>query len=137
MTELLVGALDSFWVNTVYDILKFSLSYLLVRWLYDGVYKNWRFGGYQLRVIDVGEAGQSIEHTRRKMAAASVERILKDESELSVYIKGVVSPFKYLTMDIASKQAQEKKLLVIDSKSRLITVDLACCPEAAKANKPV
>ncbi|MFZ2404731.1 MAG: hypothetical protein WAW41_06305, partial [Methylobacter sp.] len=74
--------------NSVYDILKFIISYLIGRSLYDGVYKSIRYGGWTLVMAD----GETILATRN-ITPRCAEKILNDDYDFSVYVKGFASPY--------------------------------------------
>ena len=107
-------------LNTFYDIIKFSISFLIVRTLYDTVYQKWRWGNWQI-VVNRGKD----ELARRNIAPARARMIHEDETDLSIYIKGVVSFHDRLKVDVCSTEAKSSKLLTIDKGRREITVDLA------------
>uniref|UniRef100_UPI00405786C1 hypothetical protein n=1 Tax=Candidatus Electrothrix sp. TaxID=2170559 RepID=UPI00405786C1 len=110
---------NSLLINTVYDIAKFFVAYLLGRGFYDGIYKKMRWGGWQAKVVK----GEELLSTR-PISLRRAELILDDDNELSVYIKGIVSFHDWLNMDICSDEAKTEKLLIIDRKKKEIIVDL-------------
>ncbi|MGV6817451.1 MAG: hypothetical protein ACWA44_09335 [Thiotrichales bacterium] len=119
--------MDTNWIelfaeNVIYDIVKFTLGYFLGRYLYEGVYKRWRYGGWSLSIYKGEE-----KLVQREISAPLAEKLL-DLNELSVYIKGVVSPYTRLNTDIASKEATDSGLMVIDRKQRQYVVNIANNP---------
>jgi len=116
---------ENFILSSLYDILKFFVSYLFARWLYDGVYKNWRWGGWQIKVVRGDEV-----LTTRTMSPERAKMILQDDNDLSVFLKGIVSPHGWLNIDICSERAKREGLLMIDHSKKIITVDLSKNPPA-------
>ena len=110
-------------LNTLYDIIKFCVSFLLVRSLYDSWFKRWRWGDWQTVVMRGNQ-----ELARRKISPARAKTIHEDDTELSVYIKGVVSFHDWLNLDVCSHEAKSTGLLTINKNKREIMVDLAKNP---------
>jgi hypothetical protein len=114
---------NNFFYSSLYDIVKFFISYLIARQLYDRWYKKIRWGGWETVVVKGDE-----ELTRRKMLPDRAEMVNKDDTELSVYIKGIVSPHAWLTIDVCSEQAKQMGLLSLNRDKRRIVIDLAKNP---------
>lgn len=55
--------------------------------IYEGIFKRYRWGGWTFRVLRNGRAV-----TSRRLSVLVAERVLKDVSERSVFVKGIVSP---------------------------------------------
>lgn len=114
------------------EVLGLAIGFLIVK-LIERLYKERKFGGWILRVI--GPDGEVV--TERKIGMRKAEDVLDDDSSLSVYAKGVVSPHATLTVDLVTR-GREIGLLEIDKKHKLILVDLRRNPPAApKANPRV
>lgn len=116
---------SSFVLSLIYDLFKVFTGYIIARLTYEGVFKKWRYGGWSLLVTRDGR-----ELTRRKLSPQLAENVLKNDNDLSVYVKGVVSFHDWLRMDICSPQARESGLLRRDKKAKTITVDLDQNPPA-------
>jgi hypothetical protein len=110
---------SSFTLNLIYDLFKVFVGYIIARLTYEGVFKQWRYGGWSLLVMGDGQ-----ELARRELSPQLAENVLKNDNDLSVYVKGVVSFHEWLRMDICSPQARECGLLRMDKKKKTITVDL-------------
>ena len=110
---------SSFTLNLIYDLSKVFVGYIIARLTYEGVFKQWRYGGWSLLVTRDG-----CELARRQLSPQLAENVLKNDNDLSVYVKGVVSFHEWLRMDICSPQARELGLLRLDKKTKTIRVDL-------------
>ncbi|SET68910.1 hypothetical protein SAMN05216326_1653 [Nitrosomonas marina] len=110
-------------ISLAYDFIKFLVAYFCSRLLYEGVYKRLRYGNWDL-IVRRGDE----ELARRKMGHNLAEKV-RDKNELSVYVKGVVSPFATLNVDIASERAEEIGLININDDLREIVVDIAKNPQ--------
>ena len=127
MDSNIIGTMiDSIIQNGLYDIVKFIIAFIIYQVLYEKVYLPRKWGGWVVKVIDNMES--DVPRTKRKLSIHSARRIINDEGELSVYLKGLVSPFAKLTIDIASEEAKEIKLLIIDKKEKTIHIDLSKNP---------
>lgn len=76
------------------------------------------FGGWRVVVWKKG----AIE-VDRAISAEKAKEILLEPSELSVFLKGVASPYGWINCDILQKGIEEK-LFVRDDAKRLLTIDL-------------
>lgn len=112
-----------FVASSLYDLAKFVIGYVIARLIYERVFKRWQWGGWSL---DVRRGNEPLAH--RDLSPEKAERIVKNDDELSVYVKGVVSPHAWLNMDIGSAKARECGLLAVDRKRRSLVVDLAHNP---------
>lgn len=108
----------TFGFSVCYDIFKFIVSILIARWLYEGVYKKIKYGDWVIEMVDGNKPLAS-----RKMTANWAERVLNDEYDFSVYVKGFASPFVYLNADVCSDEARQEKLIVLDKEAKKIIVD--------------
>lgn len=124
--SLLWSFLNTLAADAAYDILKAFCGGILTAivgiLLVDRLTRR-RFGGWVLEIIDAsGEVA-----TRRLVGINKMKAVLDDESELSVFIKGVASPYGWLNVDPLTK-GREIGLLVVDKKGRKILVDLTKNP---------
>lgn len=106
-------------LSMIGDLIKFVVAYGISRLIYEGIFKHLRYGRWMLSVKRDGE-----ELTHRRLTKERAETITNNPDDLSIYVKGVVSFYADLNMDICSTQAAEKGLLVIDRKARRIVVNL-------------
>lgn len=106
--------------NLVYDLFKITLSFIFARYLYETYFMKWLWGGW---CIILKEGEKTI--TEREMSPTTYKRIKEDDTELSVYIKGVVSPFAWINIDVVSDEARQSKFLQWDQANKLIIIDLS------------
>lgn len=94
---------------------------------------NKRYGGYSVRVLrtewdeDKGSNEQKVK-VDRPISVAKAKAILSESSDLSVFLKGVVSPYAILFCDlIAELENEEKpateKVLRLEGKTYIIDLD--------------
>lgn len=83
-------------------------------------YKAYRFGGWH---ISIRQGGKEI--ARRAVSARKIEQILDEPSDMSVFVKGVVSPYGWLNTDVLD-------LIVVCKSLKLIEVDLDKNPPKGK-----
>lgn len=81
------------------------------------------FGGWHVVVRKNGAT-----KVDRAISAEKAKEILREPSELSVFLKGVASPYGWINYDILHKDV-EGKLLVRDDAKRLLTIDLDHNPQ--------
>ncbi len=103
----------------LYDLLKMSLAFLIVKVVYDQWFMKWKWGGWKVLVYE-----ENICMHEEEIASQSANRILNDRREFSVYIKGIVSPYAWLNLDVGSKDAEEKGLTERDSKNKQIIINI-------------
>lgn len=77
-----------------------------------------QFGGWRVIVWK-----QGIKEVDRAISVGKAKEILLEPSELSVFLKGVASPYGWINCDILQKGVTEK-LFVRDDAKRLLTIDL-------------
>ena len=106
MNEFSETIKNSMLIAFLYDFFKFSFSYLVVRLIYDEWWKKIRWGHWKLIIKEGGEI-----KTERELSHLFGERIRTDENEFSVYVKGVVSPYARLNVDVCSERAEKSGLV--------------------------
>lgn len=93
---------------------------------YDGI----RYGGWRVIVQKDGK-----DLMVREISPGKVKEILGESSEMSVYIKGVTSPYGWINCDILT-MGKDIGLFLQDDESRRLVIDLDKNPrdgnEAAK-----
>lgn len=104
------------------DAISFAAAYVAVR-LIEFLIKRRKFGGWTLRVL----APDGAVATERLVGMKKMEQVLDDDSDLSVFVKGVASTFGWINLDPVVK-GREIGLLVVDKRQRLIVVDLTKNP---------
>ena len=109
--------------NLAYDVFKFTIALILVKIIYEKLYMQIRWGNWKVIIKN-----QNKKLVERKLSPHVTKNIFDDEGEFSIYIKGIVSPYGWLNIDIASQEAKNIKLLNIDNDNRTITIDLSKNP---------
>ena len=94
-------------------------QFILARW------DEWRYGGWQVVVMD----RQGQEH-RRPISARKAKQLLDEPADLSVFLKGVVSAYSQVSVDLIT-EGRTLGLLQEDRAARRFTVDLRRDPAAA------
>lgn len=82
-----------------------------------------RYGGWCVIVL---REGKTI--LKRKISYTKLKEIQEEPAELSVYLKGVVSPYAWVGIDII-EDGEELDLVHIDREKRTYTVDLDKNPQ--------
>lgn len=119
---------DTLFESVVYDLIVTGIAAFIgfvVGDLFMGWLRRRRYGGWRLHVIK--EDGS--EGTTRDISAATAERILKDENELSVFVKGAGSFYGWIKTDPVSPTGREAGLLTRDDDARVLTLDYGKDPE--------
>jgi hypothetical protein len=126
LTGIVTDVVNNVSENGLYDILKFVILYFI----YKG-YEKWylanKWGDWKVKIFKTLE--DTHPETERKLSIPSAKRIIEDEGERSIYLKGLVSPHAKLTIDIVSQDAKDKGLVNIDIVKKVIIVDLSKNPK--------
>lgn len=96
-------------------------NFLRSRW------EEWRYGGWRVQVRE-GET----THVNRAISARKAKEILEEPADLAVFLKGIASPYAFLTCDLV-EDGRELGLLVVDRDQRHFLIDL----EKNPAKKPI
>ena len=112
--DLLVGFVGS--------AVSFILAYLAYK-VSEFKYKGWQ------AVIKNG----SESLCTRNVGVRKAKELLDDETSLSVYIKGLCSPFGWLNADVVAEESRKSGLFGEDTKGKTWTVDLAKNPPKKKS----
>ena len=105
--------------NLFYDLFKMTLSFIFARYLYEYYIMDWFWGGWKIIINDSDKL-----KTERAISSATFKRINSDLTELSIYTKGVISPFCYLKIDIVSPEAEELGLIRRDKENKRIIINI-------------
>jgi hypothetical protein len=108
--KLLVSGLIQNLVWVIVGILLVQSTKNLLDWL--------RFGRWSIVVID-----QGIEKVNREITVRKARDILNEPAEMSVFVKGVASPYGWIKCDLF-QEGTERGLFKQDSKQRQLIVDL-------------
>ena len=98
-------------------------QFVQVRW------ERWRFGRW---VVVVKRGGEEL--LNRAISPHKAKEILEEPAELSVFLKGVLSPYAWIGCDLVGK-GRELGLLVEDRAARRFVIDLDRNPPA-ESHKP-
>lgn len=82
-----------------------------------------KFGNWTVIVKRPGE-----KDVKRCIPIERAKLVLDDDSELSVYLKGIASPFGWINCDLVT-EGVENKMLVRDNEHRTFIIDYACNPQ--------
>jgi hypothetical protein len=82
-----------------------------------------KYGGWHVLVFKDGE-----EKVNRAIPVAKAKEIPLETPELSVFLKGVASPYGWINCDLIVK-GKELGLLKIDNPQRRIVINLDCNPK--------
>lgn len=85
-------------------------------------WERWRFG----RWVVVLKRGDEVL-LERPISPRKAKEILEEPAELSVFLKGVVSPYAWIACDLVGR-GREIGLLVEDRRARRFVIDLARNP---------
>lgn len=118
--------------NLVASFIAVLLGLAFARFVQDRI-DNKRYGGYSVRVLktegdeDKGSNEQKVK-VDRPISVAKAKAILSESADLSVFLKGVVSPYAILFCDlIAELENKEKpateKVLRLEGKTYIIDLD--------------
>ncbi len=81
-------------------------------------YDRWRYGRWRVRILQEGE-----EKINRAISPRKAEEILDEPADMSVFLKGVISPYAWIKCDIIT-EGKKIGLLKIDKEQRQLVVDL-------------
>jgi len=84
---------------------------------------RWRHGGWHV-VVKEGDT----THVDRSISPAKAKEIRSEPADLSVFLKGVVSPYARLHCDLIEK-GEGIGLLVIENKAKRFVINLDCNPD--------
>lgn len=79
---------------------------------------RYRYGRWRVVVLKAGET-----KVDRPISVEKAKEILAEPSELSVFLKGVASPYGWINCDILD-EGRKRGLLIEDHVKRVLTVDL-------------
>lgn len=82
--------------------------------------KKHRFDGWTVEILN--RNGQHV--LSRKVGMQKAEAIFDDESDMSVYLKGLCSPYGWLAIDLVT-DGPKKGALEIDRSAKQIRIDLS------------
>lgn len=108
----------NFIINSLFQELVVTIAGVLFAFLIRRAYINWRYGRWQVILRKGGEIVLT-----RPVSAEKARVCLSDMSDKAVFLKGIVSPYSRLTVDIVEK-GPELGILSDDKNSRQWVIDL-------------
>ena len=97
---------------------------ILAQWV------KWRYGGWRV-VIKEGEE----EILSREISARKAKEILTEPADLSVFLKGVISPYERIRCDLI-EEGRKTGLLVEDREGKRFVIDLAKNKDCTEKDNP-
>ena len=116
---------NSIGYDLAYDLFKVIVGFLFARFIYEKVIMELQWGGREVVIKRGGEA-----LVQRKLSPDVAKRIETDATDFSVYIKGIVSPFTWLNIDVSSLKAED--LGLVCKQGKLTTIDISKNPHKKK-----
>jgi hypothetical protein len=81
-------------------------------------YENWKYGNWKVVVHLRGE-----DKVNREISPGKVKEILSEPAELSVFVKGVASPYGWINCDVLT-EGKDLGLFLEDRTNRRLVIDL-------------
>lgn len=110
-------------VEFVVSVIASAIGFLFAR-LIVARFEQWRFGGW--KIVIVGVDGSEV--VRRSIGVAKAKVILDDDADLSVFVKGIASPYGWLNADPVTV-GREIGLFRVSVAMREMVVDLRRNPQ--------
>lgn len=120
--------MEQFWSGTLENLAANVIAAFLgvvAAWFVRRVWEQWRYGGWQVVVVKGGA-----EKLRRPVSVGKAKEVLEEPAELSVFLKGVASPYGWINCDII-QEGEALGLLKRDRTARTFTIDLDRNPAGA------
>ena len=113
---------DKLMVNFIYDVIKFIVALVTVKFFYEKFYPKNRWGGWKVIILD----NHQVKVLERNLSALVAKRIFDDLGDFSIYLKGIISPYGFLNkIDISSQKAVDIGLLMRNNLEKKIIIDLS------------
>lgn len=122
--------MDNFWSGTLQNLIANAAAAFLgviAAWLVRQVWERWRFGRWRVVVLKRGET-----KVDRPISVGKAKEIIQEPAELSVFLKGVASPYGWINCDII-QDGCNLGLLEKDARRRIYTINLDKNPQPPKA----
>ena len=121
MIEALAAILQHFWqfiIQTLLaELIVVIVGVVIAHLVLDNIERK-RYGKWRV-IVKSDDV-----HVDRAVSAKKAHEVLEEPAEMSVFLKGVVSPYQWIKCDII-EHGIESGFLVIDKKNRLFIIDLA------------
>ncbi len=125
-SELVTGVV----INLVTEIIVVVVGIFIAQFI-RRIWDEWRYGRW-IAIV----RRNNVDLVRRKVSAGKAKEILGESSDLSVFLKGLVSPYAQLHCDIIEVDKQPG-LLLIDHDARQFVINLDKNPPKSKEDAPV
>ena len=90
-------------------------------------WERWRYGKWHVVVKGAGEV-----HVDRPVSPSKAKQVLEEPADLSVFLKGVVSPYDWIKCDLIGR-GTEIGLLVVDEINKRFVIDLDKNPDGKRS----
>jgi len=108
----------------IYDIGSLLGAFLLYKVIYEWFYIDWKWGYWNVHIVD--ESGEEV--VNRPISTQAAKRIFDDQGDFATYIKGIISPYAQINIDIVSQKAKDIGLIEVDTLRKDINIDLSKNP---------
>ena len=133
MIDAIVSMLQNPWeflIQTVLaELIVVVLGVLIAHFILRN-WERWRYGKWHVVVLEGEET-----HVDRRISPAKAKQILDEPADLSVFLKGVVSPYGWIKCDLI-EHGQEEGLLVVDEVKKRFVIDLDKNPDDSRPDRP-
>ncbi len=92
-------------------------------------YENWRYGRWHVQVLLKEEVVVD-----REISPSKLKEIFAEPAEMSVFVKGVASPYGWIKCDLLTT-GREIGLFLVRPQKRLLMIDLDRNPEGEPKNE--
>lgn len=86
-------------------------------------YENWRYGRWHVQVLSMGKVVVD-----REVSPGKIKEIFAEPAEMSVFVKGVASPYGWIKCDLLTT-GREIGLFLVRPQKRLLMIDLDRNPD--------
>lgn len=122
MQAALVAVLINLVSSAVFVLIGATASYVLWRTIRQRRYGNWR--------VVVRRSHEVI--IERKVSLRKVKEVLEEPADLSVFLKGIVSPYAWISCDLI-EEGEKLGLLLVDHSNRQFVIDLDQNPKSGSS----
>ena len=114
---MITEILQFIWQSLLQEFIVVVVGVLVANYLLAAIDRR-RFGGWQVQITRNGQ-----EITHRDVSARKAKDVLEESADLSVLLKGIISPYAHLNCDLIT-EGQENGLLLVDKQSRRFLINL-------------
>jgi len=113
LTDWLTAIAQNLAASFLAVVIGIAFTYLVRR-----QWDEWKYGRWRVVILKAGQTAVD-----RAISVEKTKQILNEPSELSVFLKGVASPYGWINCDILD-EGRKRGLLIEDHVKRVLTVDL-------------